>query len=140
MTKFEDSLITWKAWVQYNNMDEKRKKIKKYIEDSDIPEDLKSKELQIVNDMNLSTPEVEVALAKLIGEEFDKKIANAGIDNVPPNEEVNTAFKKFEEESQKAQQDLESDMKIVDDTLQVIQQTSDEIQKVALRESLSNKN
>gem|GEM_PF-1632160 len=121
-------------------MDEKRKKIKKYIEDSDIPEDLKSKELQIVNDMNLSTPEVEVALAKLIGEEFDKKIANAGIDNVPPNEEVNTAFKKFEEESQKAQQDLESDMKIVDDTLQVIQQTSDEIQKVALRESLSNKN
>lgn len=125
--------------MRYKNMDEKRKNIKKYIEDSDISEELKAKELEIVNDESLSTPEVEMALAKLIGEEFDKKVAQAGVADIPHDKEVENAFKKFESEAEQAEKDLEEDMKIVDDNLKAIKETSEEIQKVALQVSLSAK-
>ena len=132
-------LITLKVYALYKNMDERREKIKKYIEDSDVPGNLKVKELEIVNNMNLSTPEVEIALAKLIGEEFDTKIASAGITDIPHDKEVDEAFKKFDLESKKAEEDLENDMKIVNDNLKTIQETSEEIQKIAIQESLANK-
>jgi hypothetical protein len=121
-------------------MDEKREKIRKYIEGSDIPDELKVKELAIVDDMNLLTPEVEIALAKLIGEEFDKQIANAGITDIPSDDGVEEARKAFESESAEAEKDLESDMKIVDDNLKSIQETSEEIQKVSLQSSLNADN
>ena len=119
-------------------MDEKRQKIKKIIENSDISADIKARELEIVNDENLLTPEVEIALAKLIAEEFDKKLKDDGIDmtSMPHDKEVEDALKIFEAESKEAEKDLENDMKIVDDTLKAIRETSEEIQKFALQESL----
>lgn len=117
-------------------MDEKRKKIKQYIQDSDIPDELKTRELEIVDNENLSTPEVEIALAKLIGEEFDKKITSAGADDVPYDKEVESALEKYESEAKQAEKDLGDDMKIVDDNFQAIRETSEEIQKVALQASL----
>jgi hypothetical protein len=121
-------------------MDEKRQKIREYVESSNIPEHLKQKELEIVDDENLSIPEVKIALAQLIGEEFDAKIAEFGIDDIPPSEEVESAFQAFEAASEKAQQDLENDMKIVDDALKTIQETAEEIQETALKKSFSNDN
>ncbi|MEA2715575.1 MAG: hypothetical protein QOG91_603 [Candidatus Parcubacteria bacterium] len=117
-------------------MDEKRAKIKKYVEDADIPAELKAKELEIVNDMDLSIPEVKIALTKLIGDEFDKTLDAAGINDVPNDPEVEKSLKEFESESEAAEKDLESDMKIVDENLKDISETSEEIQKAALKAGL----
>lgn len=105
------------------------------MESSDVPEELKAKELEIVDDQNLSTPEVVFALAKLIGEEADKVVSAAGI-AIPSDNEVEAALKNFESESAKAEEDLESDMKLVDENLQAIKEASEEIQKAALQEGL----
>lgn len=121
----------------YKNMDEKRKKIKKYIEGSDISEELKAKELEIVANESFSIPEVKMALAELIGEEFDKRIANAGITAIPDDAGAENAFNKFESEVKQAEEDLENDMRIVDDNLNAIREASEEIQKVALQTSLN---
>jgi len=121
-------------------MDEKRQKIREHVEVSDIPEHLKQKELQIIDDLELSTPEVEIAIAKLIGEQFDVMITDLGIDDIPQSEEVELALKKLESISEEAQQDLENNMKIVDDALKTIQQAAEEIQKTALEKSFLNNN
>lgn len=118
-------------------MDEKRSKLKKFIESSDISEDLKLKELTIVDDWDLMTPEVEIALAKLIASEFDKKMTDAGITDTVLSKETKDAFAHFESESEMAQKDLGDDMRIVEDSLKAIRETSEEIQKVALQASLA---
>jgi hypothetical protein len=120
-------------------MDEKRNKLKKFIEDSEIPAELKVKELAIVDDWDLSTPEIETALAKLIAQEFDKKVASIpGIDTTP-GKEVQEAFSSYEREAKDAESDLAVDMKIVDDTLKAVREASEAIQKVALSASLGTK-
>lgn len=119
-------------------MDEQRKKLKKFIEDSDIPADLKVKELAILDNSELSAPEIEMALAKLIAEEFDKKMEAAGIINIAPGKDVEDAYNTFMTESDNAQKDLEDDMKFVDENLKAIRQTAEEIQKVAMQADLQS--
>lgn len=120
-------------------MDEKRNKLKKFIEDSEIPSELKVKELAIVDDWDLTTPEIEVALAKLIAQEFDKKIATVeGID-LAPGKEVQEAFSAYEREAKEAENALTIDMKIVDDNLKAVREASEAIQKAALEASLDAK-
>ena len=119
-------------------MDERRIKLKKFIEDSDIPADLKARELAIVDNQELSAPEIEMALAKLIADEFDKKMEAAGITNIEPGGEVTNAYNAFMTESEQAEKDLAEDMKLVDENLKVIRDTAEEIQKVALHADLKS--
>jgi hypothetical protein len=120
-------------------MDEKRNKLKKFIEDSEIPADLKVKELAIVDDWDLSTPEIEAALAKLIAQEFDKKVASVPDIDLTPGKEVQESFSAYEREAKEAENDLTNDMKIVDDTLKAVREVSEAIQQVALEASLGAK-
>jgi hypothetical protein len=125
--------------MQHNNMDEKRNKLKKFIEDSEIPADLKVKELAIVDDWDLSTPEIEAALAKLIAQEFDKKVASVPDIDLSPSKEVQEAFSSYERDAREAEDDLTNDMNIVDDTLKAVREASEAIQQVALEASLGAK-
>jgi hypothetical protein len=117
-------------------MDEKKLKIKKYIEDSDVPADLKKKELEIVNNPNLSAPEVVTELTKLLADHMDKRAAELGVTNVQEDEDVKLAEKAFETASAEAEKDLEVDFALIEENVKAIRETTDEIAKIALKESL----
>jgi hypothetical protein len=122
--------------VQYKNMDEKRIKIKEFVESSDVPEGLKAEELKIVEDQSLSTPEVEIELTKLIAKEFDESVASMGVTDVPKDSSVESSLNNFEQAANQAQSDLSADMEIVESNLKAVGEVSEEIQKAAIRASL----
>jgi len=117
-------------------MDEKRKKIKQYIEESLVSAELKAKELEIVNNEDLSTPEVEIALTKLIAEEFDATLDASGVVIVEQDEQVADSFKAFSDEAGLAEKDLEADMDIVQNNLKAIEHASDQVTMAVLEAKL----
>lgn len=120
-------------------MDDRRSKLKKFIEDSDVPAELKVRELAIVDNQELSAPEIEMALTKLIAEVFDRKMEEAGITDIESRKEVVNAYNVFVGESEQAEKDLADDMKFVDENLKAIRGTAEEIQKAALHVNIKPK-
>lgn len=113
-------------------MDKKREKLKKKIEEADIPESLKAKELEVVNDQSLSTPEVEMELSRIISEQFDQELKESGVkeSDLPLDEEVEALQKEFEKETKEAEKELSEDLELVEQNLQEIEKATQKIQEV----------
>lgn len=118
-------------------MDESRDKLRQLINMSAVSEELKAKQLLIVNDEELSIPEVKLALAELIAAEVDAILTERGIADEVTDPEVAAALADFEQASTEAETDLAADMQLVDECLADIKEVSEEIQKAALQQSLS---
>lgn len=79
-------------------MDEQRKKLIEFIENSDIQSELKTKQLEIVHDETLSISEIKMKIATLICDEFDKHLLIAGMNSaVPFDQSVADAKLRFEQ-------------------------------------------
>lgn len=118
-------------------MDESRDKLRQLINMSAVSDELKAKQLLVVNDEELTIPEVKMALAELIAAEVDAILTARGIADEATDPEVTAALADLEQTSAEAENDLTADLQLVDECLADIKEVSEEIQKAALKQSLS---
>ncbi|MEX0931119.1 MAG: hypothetical protein WDZ88_00015 [Candidatus Paceibacterota bacterium] len=117
-------------------MDKEREELKQYIENADIPDELKSRELAIVANTALSIPEVKMELAKLISEDVDATTARLNMNAIPQSNEERLAYKEFELISEEAGKNLKKEMELVQENLELIADLSNEIEKVSASSSV----
>ncbi len=119
-------------------MNEEREELRQYIKSADIPDELKERQLLVVNNTELSIPEVIIELTRLVAEDFDAYVASIGITTVPVNAQVQHAYSEFERATKEAEEEVTEGMKEVDEVLASIDDLNEEVQKTALRSSLDS--
>ena len=116
---------------------DKLEQLRQIIQSSKVSEELKTKQLAILDNPVLSLPEIKMALAQLIGEEVDAKIEELAVTELANDPELMSLEQQVDTAAAAAEADLEADLKLIDESMDGIKAVAEEIQKMAIQESLN---